>query len=734
MPLLTEPVVLAGRRAPARVVFGPHPTNLGDGRAFSPRHVAYYRRRAAGGTGVLVTETASVHPSDWPYERAPLATACGEGWSAIAAACHPEGTVVLAGIGHTGGQGSSAYSQSCLWAPSRVADAVSRELPYEMEQTEIDQLVAGFAAAAAVARDAGLDGVEVDMGATALLRQFHSGLTNHRTDDYGSDRLKLSRDVLTAVRAALPGGAVLAVRLSCDELAPWAGITPEQAAGHVAELAPLVDLLTVVRGGPYSASAYRPDGHGAPGANSELCRQMRVAIAAGAPGAADLGCGGTGGGTGGGGPAVVLQGSVVDPQDAQRYLDGGVADLVEMTRAQVAEARLVTLVRDGRAPEARPCILCNQTCMVRDARNPVVTCIGDPRSGHELEDPAVEGTDAVARDVVVVGGGPAGLEAARVAAARGHRVRLVEQRTRVGGALRLAALGAGRSRLAVLVDWLEAECSRLGVLVETETSFTSEDVTGALEAGASVVIATGSRRRPHLLDGEHGAARDGGAHDGVTVVDVADLLGRAADLLGRDAAGSRSEDAGPEAINAALGVDGPVVVDDPIGGPIGISIAEALAATGRDTRIVTPDPVAGTLLSRTGDLADANVRLQRVGIRRELRARLMGSAPDIERSADPGDTPGAEGESGTVVVEDVWSGAIRSIACRVVVDCGYRLPEDALSAGMGHPRLSRAGDCVAPRTVHEAILEGRRAGIGIGIGIGAPSRVAATAGDPGDRP
>ncbi len=182
MPALTERVAIGVRAAPSRVLFGPHVTNLAFRRSISARHVAYYARRAAGGAGVIVTEVASVHDSDWPYERAPLAVDCAGGWTAVARACRPHGALVLAGLGHAGGQGSSAYGQQALWAPSRVPDVASREVPMEMGQPEIDALVAGFAAAASLAVEAGCDGVEIDAGQHSLLRQFLSGLTNHRSD------------------------------------------------------------------------------------------------------------------------------------------------------------------------------------------------------------------------------------------------------------------------------------------------------------------------------------------------------------------------------------------------------------------------------------------------------------------------------------------------------------------------------------------------------------------------
>jgi 2,4-dienoyl-CoA reductase-like NADH-dependent reductase (Old Yellow Enzyme family) len=209
---------------------------------------------------------ASVHDGDWPYERAPLAADCRDGWRQIARACHRSGALLLAGLGHTGLQGSSAYSQRELWGPSGFTDVASRETPMIMEQPQVDAIISGFAVAAAAAVAAGADGVEIDAGAGALLRQFHSGLTNQRTDAYGpgADRLRadgcgptasgagqlaLTLAVLSAVRAAIGCDHVLALRLCCDELAPWAGITPEVGAEQAAALAPSLDLLTVVRGG-----------------------------------------------------------------------------------------------------------------------------------------------------------------------------------------------------------------------------------------------------------------------------------------------------------------------------------------------------------------------------------------------------------------------------------------------------------------------------------------------------
>jgi mycofactocin system FadH/OYE family oxidoreductase 1 len=643
-----QPVTIGRAIAPNRLVFGPHETNLCRGRAFSERSVAYYRRRAAGGCGVLITETASVHESDWPYERAPLAAECGPGWAAIAAAVRaasPSGALVLAALGHAGGQGSSAYSQRALWAPSQFPDPATREIPQAMEPDEIEAVVAGFADAAASAVASGLDGVEINAGQLSLLRQFLSGLTNQRPDDYGTDRSRLVRRVVAAVRAAVGPEPIVGLRLGCDELAPWAGITPEAAPDLAVGLAEGLDYVAAVRAPAFDVGGTRPDGHTEAGFAVPLADALRRALPPNV--------------------AVMAQGSIIDPAMAEAILAAGSADLVEMTRAQIADPDLAAKLAAGVPEQVRPCVLCNQRCQVRDARNPLVSCIGEPFSGYESEDVFPPGAAARSLDVLVIGAGPAGLEAARVAASRGHRVELVESGPRPGGLVATAAAGAGRSHLARLGDWLAAECERLGVQVATGRTIGAEEMERRLVDGTRVVLCTGSRHEPTVGEGD----------GSVAVLTAADVL-RAAH-------------------EGTLGTlpAGPVVVADPVGDSGGVAVGELLAAHGRHVVLVTGDLIAGVQLSRSGDLAPANARLARAGVR-------VAKGSIVRQLA-----------GGAVQLENTYTGEKEDVPAAVLVEVTFGRPDEAL--WRDHPGLVRAGDAVAPRTIYEAVLEGRRAALAL---------------------
>ncbi len=487
--LLDQPLGIGNLRVKNRVKFGSHQTNLSRMRTPGERWIAYFRSRIEGGVGILVTEEASVNESDWPYERSPLAKNCIPAWSSLAKTAKENNCLLLVGIGHCGAEGSSAFSQLPMLAPSPIADVVSRELPKELEEYEIEDILAAYESATLAAMAAGAGGIELNLAYRSLIRSFLSPLTNMRSDRYGIDRTLFAAQVISRVRSRL-GKGVLALRVSLDESAPWGGLGPEELTPIILGLADQCDLITVGIGSLFTRSEFRPDFHSRQAFNNQLSRRLRVAA--------------------NGKFSTYLQGSVTQIAVAESVCESGDADGVEMTRALIADPNLIKKVQAGEDPIN--CVLCNQACLVEDVSNPIVSCQLNPDAGYELE-PTPKGffqtrlkpTRLIESSIVsIVGSGPAGMELAVSLAEAGFEVELFEKYRELGGALRrISNAGVGGVWSRSLIHYLSRiENGRIKTFTDREVL--PADIAKMTERGP-LFLATGSvgSSRHSTMSGYH---------------------------------------------------------------------------------------------------------------------------------------------------------------------------------------------------------------------------------------
>jgi len=636
-PLRVGPLALRNR-----IVFAAHLTNYAEDGHPTEQHAAYYEARARGGAGLIITEEHSVHPTDWPYEK--LIHGFDEsvipGYQRITEAVHRYGTPIFAQINHNGGQASGMYSRLPVWAASPVADPMFREVAKEVDHAEIAEIVAGYATTAGHCARGGFDGIELQCSHSSIVRGFLSPATNLRDDDYGGDlarRARILLEIVAAVRDAIGPGRALGVRLCGDELI-GGGTTIDEAVevARMVEATGQVDYINTSIG-VATSTLYMIEAsmHIPPGYALFIPSAIRKAI--------EL--------------PVVGVGRFKDPLQAERALAEGHCDLIGVVRGQIADADFAAKARSGHADDIRLCLSCNQECVGRMGLNRWLGCIENPRTGHEAI-PLAPAPRSRKR-VMVIGTGPAGLQAAIAAAGRGHEVTVHERSEVPGGQVRLAATVPSRAEFGDLVRNQLAECARLGVTIR----YGSEVDVAAVRAAApdTVIVATGAvAERPYWAPADAGQ-----------VVDVRQVLDGSAAPSGR------------------------VLVIDEIGFHHATSVAELLADRGANVEVVTPGMVVGQDLGITLDMENWCVRAAAKGIEQTTDCLVT--------SVTPGSVTLMHHPTGqSTQVDADW------VVCAVPAAPAEQLYLDLVASG--HPRVHRAGDCVAPRRAHAAVIEGQRAG------------------------
>lgn len=646
---LFSPVKIGPREVKNRIVSTAHAAGFADEGLLNERYIRYHERKAAGGAGLVMTfGSASVYdksaasygsvslwdPRNEPYLRD------------LAERVHAHESLVMSQATHMGRRGNWGGPDRPLQAPSAIPEPVHRDIPQPLKTQEIKQIIDAFASAAVRLERCGWDGVEITSYGGHLIEQFWSPTINDRTDGYGGDlqgRMRFSVEVIEAVAEAVSDDFIVGFRITGDPMTDVVGLTPDDMLEIAKKLDALgrIDLFNIsgsTGATPTSQAGTIPPDTYNRGCYNHLARGMKEQLSV----------------------PVLVAGRILDPGQAEEALEKGDCDLVAMTRSIIADPDMPRKAAAGETSRIRPCIAINEGCIGRLYEGLPIACAVNP---GVADDSLSELTPIESkRRVVIVGGGPGGMEAARVAAERGHEVVLFESTQRLGGQVVTASKAPDRPHLGRHVAWLERELERLEVDVRLGIEATVSDIIA--ENPESVVLATGSKS---VLPPE----ADGLRVQCVTDVDLLEgnvVVESGARILVYDAGGLR----GGYAANVAAEA-----------GAVRVELATPLLTVGEDLD-VTNKPSMYRRLAKNGVV--------------QLPNQILAGQQD-----------------GDLLLRDVWSEEQRVIQdVDLIVFAGHQETidglQDALSDAEPDIDVHLLGDSVAPRLIRDAVHEGVRVG------------------------
>lgn len=649
-PRLLSPLTLRGQTLRNRIVFGAHTNNMSDQGIPGPRMEGYFVERALGGAGMIVTEPVPVHRTG-VLTRGNLLHSSDEiipYFQQITDRVKEAGAVICQQLYHVGAHGDSDLSFAPHWSPSGGPSYHDSDGSHRMTENEIEELLAAHLAAAVRAQKSGFQGVEVWAAYHSLLDQFWTPWSNNRDDKWGGsleNRTRFSRTLIENIRRAcgedfIVGMAIsystaYSATLSAESLCEIISLHDE--TGHL-------DYVTVGAGSYLEFDAIIPPFTHGEKLTTPLTVQLKALVKH---------------------AKITSEAGVRTPENAETILSAGEADLVSIVRGQIADPHLARKTTEGRVEDIRGCISCNQMCWGRRSRDYWISCLINPSAGREFEwggDRFVKAD--VAKSVLVVGAGPAGLEAARGAAERGHRVEIVEALPVVGGQFRLAGVQPRRAQILDLMEWYERQFGKLSVNLRLNTYLDEDEI--AAHPADIVILATGS------LPDEKGIQR---------------WLPHLESLPGIEAGGVWS----PEAVlrrEARLG--DAVVVYDEGSNWRGVGTAWALAEAGKKVTIVTPEAFVGKEIARTAADGAARRRMAKLGVKFVTESCL------------------SRWHGNGVTLHSLLTGEEETIPASALVMATTNRAFDPFPETFAGKTTYRIGDCTAPRLAAYAFHEGRK--------------------------